>query len=157
MGCFHHGPRGLASGLRQSPCAGWLRLQDRIVAGHGNPIVRLPQRSCRISPATKWYEFNPALQTSAPIPQATIRELQRAKPKLIVLERNWTTFDEPNNIAISSGVTLLDDYPSAEAAAAGGTMGPTTPGRCGGLTRPLPEQGIARANDLLGMPAWNAR
>ena len=119
--------------------------------------VRLPQRSCRISPATKWYEFNPALQTSAPIPQATIRELQRAKPKLIVLERNWTTFDEPNNIAISSGVTLLDDYPSAEAAAAGGTMGPTTPGRCGGLTRPLPEQGIARANDLLGMPAWNAR
>ena len=70
----------------------------------------------------------PACKNSpAPIPQATIRELQRAKPKLIVLERNWTTFDEPNNIAISSGVTLLDDYPSAEAAAAGGAIEAAAP------------------------------
>ncbi len=37
-------------------------------------------------PATKWYHFDPGLQTSAPIQQAMVGELQRARPRLIVLE-----------------------------------------------------------------------
>jgi hypothetical protein len=59
---------------------------------------------------TKWYEFNPGLQTSAPIQQEMVGELQRAKPKLIVLESKWADVREPNDSALSSGVTVLDDY-----------------------------------------------
>ncbi len=61
-------------------------------------------------PATKWYEFDPGLQTSAPIQQAIIDELQRVKPKLVVLDASWTEVTEPNDSALSSGVTMLDDY-----------------------------------------------
>jgi hypothetical protein len=62
------------------------------------------------SPATKWYEFDPGLQTSAPIQQTMVGELQRAKPKLVVLDASWTEVTEPNDSALSSGVTVLDDY-----------------------------------------------
>ena len=59
---------------------------------------------------TKWHHFDPGLQTSAPIQQEMIRELQRMKPKLIVIEANWEDWWEPNGSALSSGITLLDDY-----------------------------------------------
>jgi hypothetical protein len=61
-------------------------------------------------PATKWYEFDPGLQTSAPIQQAMVGELRRAKPKLVVLDATWADVREPNDSALSSGVTVLDDY-----------------------------------------------
>lgn len=61
-------------------------------------------------PATKWYEFDPGLQTTAPIQQQMVGELQREKPKLIVLEAKWADAQEPNDSALSSGVTILDDY-----------------------------------------------
>ena len=61
-------------------------------------------------PATKWYEFDPGLQTSAPIQQEMVGELQRAKPKLIVIEASWNEVREPNDSVLSSGVTVLDDY-----------------------------------------------
>jgi len=60
--------------------------------------------------ATKWHHFDPGLQTSYPIQHEMVVELQRAKPKLIVLEARWTDSHEPNDSAKSSGVTLLDDY-----------------------------------------------
>jgi hypothetical protein len=61
-------------------------------------------------PATKWHHFDPGLQTSYAIQQEMVKELQRAKPKLIVLEARWADAHEPNGSANSSGVTLLDDY-----------------------------------------------
>ena len=60
-------------------------------------------------PATKWYQFDPGLQTSAPIQQEIIGELERTKPKLIVLEAQWSDVKEPNGSALSDA-TLLDDY-----------------------------------------------
>jgi hypothetical protein len=61
-------------------------------------------------PATKWYQFDPGLQTSAPIQREIIGELQRVRPKLVVLEEIWKNMNEPNESSVSSGVTLLDDY-----------------------------------------------
>jgi hypothetical protein len=60
--------------------------------------------------ATKWYEFNPGLQTSAPIQREMVGELERAKPKLIVIEAIGADVWEPNDSVFSSGVTVLDDY-----------------------------------------------
>jgi hypothetical protein len=60
--------------------------------------------------ATKWYEFNPGLQTSAPIQREMVGELERAKPKLIVIEAIGIDVWEPNDSVFGSGVTVLDDY-----------------------------------------------
>jgi hypothetical protein len=60
--------------------------------------------------ATKWHQFDPGLQTSAPIQQEMVGELQRTHPKLIILESGWDNTDEPNESSMSSGVTVLDDY-----------------------------------------------
>ncbi len=69
-------------------------------------------------PATKWYHFDPGLQTSLPIQQAIVRELQSAKPKLVVLEDVFTHVVEPNASARSSGVRVLDRYIAAHYAPA---------------------------------------
>ena len=60
--------------------------------------------------ATKWYEFDSGLTTLAPLQRVIVGELQRAKPVLVVLESTWENMREPNASAISSGVTILDDY-----------------------------------------------
>lgn len=60
--------------------------------------------------ATKWHEFDPGLQTSAPIQREMVGELQRVHPKLIVTVAKWDNEHEPNDSALSSGVTILDDY-----------------------------------------------
>ncbi len=60
-------------------------------------------------PATKWYHFDPGLQTSAPIQQQIIADLERSQPKLIVLEAKWGDEAEPNDSRLSDA-TLLDDY-----------------------------------------------
>jgi hypothetical protein len=60
--------------------------------------------------ATKWHHFDPGLQTSAPIQRQIVGELQRVHPKLVVLDTRWDGISEPNDSALSSGVTLLDDY-----------------------------------------------
>jgi len=60
--------------------------------------------------ATKWHQFDPGVQTLAPTQQIIIEELEQARPKLIVIEDIWADWREPNASAISSGVTLLDDY-----------------------------------------------
>jgi hypothetical protein len=61
-------------------------------------------------PATKWHHFDSGLQTNKEIQTAMIGNLQAAKPPYVVLESEWEDFDEPNESAVSSGVTLLDDF-----------------------------------------------
>jgi len=60
--------------------------------------------------ATKWHDMNPGLQTTAPIQREMVAELSRAHPRFILLDSAWDAVTEPNASAISSGVTLLDDY-----------------------------------------------
>jgi hypothetical protein len=60
--------------------------------------------------ATKWAQFDPWLQSSAPTQQEMVRELRAARPKVIVLVSTWDDVREANDSAISSGVTILDDY-----------------------------------------------
>jgi hypothetical protein len=60
-------------------------------------------------PATKWYHFDPGLQTSAPIQREMVGELERAQPKLIVIEARWADAMEPNGSALGDA-TVLDDY-----------------------------------------------
>jgi hypothetical protein len=61
-------------------------------------------------PATKWYHFDPGLQTSKQIQTVMISDLQATKPHYAVLESEWNDFSEPNESAVSSNVTLLDDF-----------------------------------------------
>jgi hypothetical protein len=61
-------------------------------------------------PATKWYHFDPGLQTSRQIQTAMISDLQATRPHYAVLESEWNDFSEPNESAVSSNVTLLDDF-----------------------------------------------
>jgi hypothetical protein len=60
--------------------------------------------------ATKWHHFDPGLQTSAPIQQEIVGELQRGHTRLLVIDARWEGVHEPNDSAVSSGVTILDDY-----------------------------------------------
>lgn len=59
---------------------------------------------------TKWYQFDPGLQTSMRIQREMIDELEHNHPHYIVLELQWDDVQEPNASAQSSGVVLLDDY-----------------------------------------------
>jgi hypothetical protein len=61
-------------------------------------------------PVTKWHHYNPGLQTRADIQTEIAAELERSVPRLIVLESTWDAVVEPNGSAVSSGVTILDDY-----------------------------------------------
>jgi hypothetical protein len=64
----------------------------------------------RRMPATKWHQFDPGLQTSALIQAEIIRELENSKPPLVWVESSFDWIVEPNESALSSGITLLDDY-----------------------------------------------
>jgi hypothetical protein len=61
-------------------------------------------------PATKWYHFDPGLQTAAAIQNEMVSELKSKKPRFVVLESDWDNVKEPNASALSSGVTILDGY-----------------------------------------------
>lgn len=61
-------------------------------------------------PATKWYQFDPGLQTKAQLQREMVGELSRRCPPFIVLESEWDKMEEANASAVSSGVTILDDY-----------------------------------------------
>jgi hypothetical protein len=61
-------------------------------------------------PATKWYHFDPGLQTSKAIQQLMIGDLLTAQPKYVVLDAEWEGAREPNASAKSSGVKLLDEF-----------------------------------------------
>ena len=61
-------------------------------------------------PATKWYQFDPGLQTKATLQREMVDELSRRCPPFIVLETEWDEMEEANASAAASGVTILDDY-----------------------------------------------
>ncbi len=61
-------------------------------------------------PASKWYHFDPGLQSTETIQDEIIRDLEEEKPPLIVIDTEWDNVDEPNNSAKHSGVKSLDNY-----------------------------------------------
>lgn len=63
-----------------------------------------------MQPVTHWHQFDPGLQTSAPIQKDIIRELDAQKPPYIVIDSRFDGVLEPNKSALSSGITILDQY-----------------------------------------------
>ena len=63
-----------------------------------------------LKPATKWYHFDPGLQTTAAIQNEMIQELRVRKPPFVMAEMHLSDVLEPNESSTSSGVTLLDDF-----------------------------------------------
>ena len=61
-------------------------------------------------PASKWYHFDPGLQSSKAIQDQIVSDLDRQKPPLIVIDTEFDAVEEPNGSAKHSGVTVLDDY-----------------------------------------------
>jgi hypothetical protein len=61
-------------------------------------------------PATKWYHFDPGLQTSQSIQELMISDLIRSHPKYVVLDAEWEGWREPNESSKNSGVKLLDEF-----------------------------------------------
>lgn len=64
-------------------------------------------------PATHWSQYEPGLQSRADIQRAMIGELAQGKTRWIVRDGSGRDMKEPNGSAVSSGVTLLDDYVDA--------------------------------------------
>jgi hypothetical protein len=61
-------------------------------------------------PATHWHHYDPGLQTRADIQNAMVAELERQAVRYVILSPEWDNVMEPNASALSSGVTVLDDY-----------------------------------------------
>jgi hypothetical protein len=61
-------------------------------------------------PATRWYHFDPGLQTDGRIQQEMVQDLQSSKTRWIVLCDKWADFNEPNASSVSSGVRTLDHH-----------------------------------------------
>ena len=62
---------------------------------------------------TRYHELHPGVATTRPIQEEIIAELQRRAVQWLVL-LDWPASREPNASAVSSGVTVLDDYIRAE-------------------------------------------
>lgn len=60
-------------------------------------------------PATKWYDYNPGLQTTNVLQLEMVRELQHRNVRYVVLTSRFDNVMEPNGSALSSGVHILDD------------------------------------------------
>jgi hypothetical protein len=59
---------------------------------------------------TKWHQFDPGVQTTREIQSEMVGELQKRRPRYVVLSSEWDGVEEPNESAHSSGVTLLDQF-----------------------------------------------
>jgi len=60
--------------------------------------------------ATKWHQFDPGLQSTAPIQLRIVSELSRLWPRYVILSPIRSLDEEPNESARSSGVTILDQF-----------------------------------------------
>ena len=60
--------------------------------------------------ATKWHESHPGIQTTEQVQREMIAEFTARSVRYLVLSAEWEGVREPNASAVSSGVTLLDDY-----------------------------------------------
>jgi MFS family permease len=61
-------------------------------------------------PASKWYHFDPGLQSSQVIQDQIVRDLEEQKPPLIVIDTEFDGVEEHNDSAKHSGVMTLDNY-----------------------------------------------
>jgi len=61
-------------------------------------------------PATKWYQFDPGLQTSLTVQTEMVAELEDKKPPVIVLDSQFDSVMEPNASSQSSHVVVLDRF-----------------------------------------------
>jgi hypothetical protein len=61
-------------------------------------------------PATKWYHFDPGLQTSRQIQDIIIADIAKSNTSFVVLYTAADDIAEPNQSAVSSGVKALDDF-----------------------------------------------
>lgn len=61
-------------------------------------------------PATHWHHYDPGLQSRVDVQNEMVAELERQTVRYIVLISDWDNVTEPNASALSSGVTILDDY-----------------------------------------------
>jgi hypothetical protein len=82
------------------------RRSDRVTAGH--PLFYV--LSDRPNP-TRYDIQAPGVVTTAPVQREIVRDVKRARPRIVV---RWaaplTAAREPNRAGESSGVTILDDY-----------------------------------------------
>lgn len=62
------------------------------------------------TPVTRWFQFEPGIQTTYKVQTEIVQDISVAKPLFIVLNSEWDVIEEPNNSRFSSGVTLLDKY-----------------------------------------------
>ena len=62
------------------------------------------------TPATKWHDSHPGVQTTLDVQRFMIGELRSKPVKYVVLDRVWDDLIEPNASARSSGVTVFDDF-----------------------------------------------
>ncbi len=61
-------------------------------------------------PATRWYSFDPGVATTEPVQRDILCALERHGVRMVVRDAAFDGVVEPNTSALSSGVTLLDDY-----------------------------------------------
>lgn len=61
-------------------------------------------------PPTKWHQLDPGLQTRADIQAEMVQDLTSHNVRTLLLNSEFDDVEEPNASAVSSGVTLLDDY-----------------------------------------------
>jgi len=61
-------------------------------------------------PATRWYHFDPDLQTRADIQREMISEIKSKSVPYVLLDSQFDNHNEPNDSSKNSGVTLLDDF-----------------------------------------------
>lgn len=63
-----------------------------------------------LSPATKWAELHPGVQTQDRIQRAMVGEFEMRRPRFAVLDSRWDRVSEPNASSLSSGVNVVDEY-----------------------------------------------
>lgn len=83
------------------------------LARHDNTLINdmMLYFVAKRQPVTKWDLFDPGLQTTAAIQNEMVLEFESKKPPFIALETYWLgQYKEPNASALSSGVTILDEY-----------------------------------------------
>jgi hypothetical protein len=61
-------------------------------------------------PATKYYEFDPGVTTTAPIQAAIVDAIRRERVPYVVRLGRFDHVREPNRSALSSGQTGLDRF-----------------------------------------------
>lgn len=60
--------------------------------------------------ATRYHELHPGLTNTLPVQQEMVNDLERNQVKYVVVTNMFEGAREPNDSALSTGVTLLDDY-----------------------------------------------